>query len=178
MPRSPNYNPATHGTGWPPNQPSNAIVAYLNNPVVTNQQRLMLWEQEGVTPPPNFSASTPTPTPTTTTSTTSSSTSSRTSTPRKRTKTKVKGKTTSEKKFIINWNRGLTEGFQKKIADTPKIYVGKGYPPSQPAGTSVAEIETPQITTTTRQTITNPIVENFQPLPPENTTGLFGIKDE
>lgn len=173
MPRSPNYNPATHGTGWPSNQPSNAIVAYLNNPVVTNQQRLMLWEQEGVTPPPNFSSSTPTPTPTT--STTSSSTSStRTSTPRKRTKTKVKKKMTSQNKFIINWNRGLTEGFQKKIADTPKISLTL----PETAGTSVAEIETPQITTTTRQTITNPIVENFQPLPPENTTGLFGLKDE
>jgi len=172
MARSPNYNPAIHGTGWPDNQPSNAIVAYLNNPVVTNEQRLLLWEQEEVTPPPNFSSSTPTPT--ATTSTTSSSTSSRTSTPRKRTKTKVKGKTTPEKKFIINWNRGLTEGFQKKIADTPKISLTL----PEPAGTSVAEIETPQITTTTRQTITNPIVENFQPLPPENITGLFGLKDE
>ena len=81
---------------------------------------------------------------------------------------------TSQNKFIINWNRGLTEGFQKKIADTPKISLTL----PEPAGTSVAEIETPQITTTTRQTITNPIVENFQPLPPENITGLFGLKDE
>ena len=175
MARSPNYNPATHGTGWASNQPSNAIVAYLNNPVVTNEQRLLLWEQEGVTPPSNLiDPSTLTqPAPTTTTTTSSSTSRSRTSsTPKKRTKTpKKRNKPVNE--FIINWAWRLPEEILTKVVATPLISLT----PSEPATTPAATIQPAQITTTTTQNITNPIVENFQQLPPDNLTGLFGIID-
>jgi len=174
MARSPNYNPATHGTGWASNQPSNAIVAYLNNPVVTNEQRLLLWEQEGVTPPSNLidpsTLTQPAPTATTTSSSTSRSRTS--STPKKRTKTpKKRNKPVNE--FIINWAWRLPEEILTKVVATPLISLT----PSEPATTPAATIQPAQITTTTTQNITNPIVENFQQLPPDNLTGLFGIID-
>jgi hypothetical protein len=176
MARSPNYNPATHGTGWASNQPSNAIVAYLNNPVVTNEQRLQLWEQEGVTPPSNLiDPSTLTqPAPTATTTTSSSTSRSRTSsTPYQRNKP-VKKRNKPVNKFIINWAWRLPEDILTKVVATPLISLT----PSEPATTTpVATIQPAQITTTTTPNITNPIVENFQQLPPDNITGLFGIID-
>ena len=54
MPRSPNYDPSRHGTGWPSNQPSKTTVAYLDNPFVTDEQRMEVFSDNSVTPPPSL----------------------------------------------------------------------------------------------------------------------------
>ncbi len=70
MPRSRNYSPSRHGTGWSSSKPGNAAVNFLNNPNVAVDAKIEYIRNNGATPPasmleqagntPNNEPSTPT----------------------------------------------------------------------------------------------------------------------
>lgn len=71
MPRSRNYSPSRHGTGWTGTKPGNAAVNFLNNPNVAVDAKIEYIRNNGATPPasmleqagntPNDEPSTPNP---------------------------------------------------------------------------------------------------------------------
>jgi len=70
VPRSRNYSPSRHGTGWSSSKPGNAAVNFLNNPNVAVDAKIEYIRNNGATPPasmleqagntPNNEPSTPT----------------------------------------------------------------------------------------------------------------------
>lgn len=51
MPRSSEYSPSRHGTGWPSSKPGNAAVNFLNNPNVAADAKIEYIRNNGATPP-------------------------------------------------------------------------------------------------------------------------------
>ncbi len=51
MPRSRNYSPSRHGTGWTGTKPGNAAVNFLNNPNVAVDAKIEYIRNNGATPP-------------------------------------------------------------------------------------------------------------------------------
>ncbi|MCP4122176.1 MAG: hypothetical protein GY751_10525 [Bacteroidetes bacterium] len=51
MPRSRNYSPSRHGTGWSGSKPGNAAVNFLNNPNVAVDAKIEYIRNNGATPP-------------------------------------------------------------------------------------------------------------------------------
>lgn len=95
--RSPNYSPSRHGTGWGSGQPSNAIVAFLDNPNVSDEQRLQVFADAGVTPPASMGGREITATPTTLTT--------------QRGVSRITLK-------LINWTVGITPEFYRRVRST------------------------------------------------------------
>ncbi len=51
MPRSQNYSPSRHGTGWAGTKPGNAAVNFLDNPNVANDAKIEYIRNNNATPP-------------------------------------------------------------------------------------------------------------------------------
>lgn len=148
MARSPNYDPARHGTGWPSNQPSNAIVNYLNNEYVSDEQRLQVFRDNSdsnytIVPPPSLGGSTIAVTP--------------------QPAVIERGYSIITVK-LINWNTGITPEIYRRIMniEDPQL---------------AYDIPTDSITMNPAPTITNSIVSEFTELPNDNFTGIFGVQD-
>jgi len=54
VPRSSEYSPSRHGTGWSSNKPGQQAVNFLNNPNVSLDAKIEYMEMNGVTPPPGM----------------------------------------------------------------------------------------------------------------------------
>ena len=59
MPRSPNYIPSRHGTGWEQNAPGNAAVKFLDHPNVAVDAKIEYIQENGATPPSSMLSENP-----------------------------------------------------------------------------------------------------------------------
>tara|TARA_Y100000389_G_scaffold24075_2_gene20789 strand:+ start:2334 stop:2804 length:471 start_codon:yes stop_codon:yes gene_type:complete len=156
MPRSPNYDPSRHGTGWPSSQPSKTTVAYLDNPFVTDEQRMEVFSDNSVTPPPSLGGAiavvdtTPA--------------------------IIERGAALIQvRNPFINWIDFTPEIYRLVLNTNDPMLTGRPEPDNDEPS---YDIPTGFITTRPAPTIENSIVTSFTPLSDSDTAGIFGLKDE
>ena len=150
MPRSPDYNPSRHGTGWKTNEPSKSIVAFLDNPFVTDEQRMEVFTDNGVTPPPSLGGAIAVV---------------------ETTPPVIERGVAFIPVKIINWVDITPEIYRRILTTnnpelTPRI--------SEPE----YDVRTPTLTTRPAPTVENSIVASFVPSEASDTTGIFGLTAE
>jgi hypothetical protein len=156
MARSPLYNPLRHGTGWPSNQPSKTTVAYLDNPFVTDEQRLEVFADNSVTPPQSMGG-------TIAVVDTAPAVIER------------GAALIQVKNPFINWIDFTPEIYRLVLNTTDPLLMGR---PDSDSDEPSYDIPTGVITTRPAPTVENSIVTSFTPLSNSDTAGIFGLKDE
>lgn len=150
MPRSPDYNPARHGTGWKSNEPKKTTVAFLDNPFVTDEQRMQVFSDNDVTPPQSLGGAIAVV---------------------ETTPTIIERGAAFIPVKIINWIDITPEIYRRILTTNDPELTSRDSEPEY-------DIPTPTLTTRPAPTVENSIITSFAPLGASDTTGIFGLKDE
>lgn len=149
MPRSRNYSPSRHGTGWPSNQPSNAIVAFLDNPNVSDEQRMQVFLDNEVTPPASLGGIQA----------------------QARPQPRQVARGVARVAFkVINWTQGVTPELYRRIRNTPTPEIRR---PVREPPVSITTNPAPTVT----NTIVSDFQPAPATTNPEAYNDIFGVRD-
>jgi len=147
--RSRNYSPARHGTGWSSGQPSNAIVVFLDNPNVSDEQRMQVFRDNEVTPPASLGGS------------------QAQSRPQPQQVTRGVARVAIK---VINWTQGMTPELYRRIRNTPTPEIRQSVR-EQPV--SITTNPAPTVT----NTVVSEFQPQTPTTNPEAYNDIFGVRD-
>jgi len=146
--RSPNYSPSRHGTGWPSNQPTAPIVAFLDNPNVSDEQRMQVFLDNEVTPPASLGGGQA----------------------QARPQPRQVARGVARVAFkVINWTQGVTPELYRRIRNTPAPEIRR---PVREAPVSITMNPAPTVTNTIVSDFQPTTSTN-----PESYNDIFGVRD-